>query len=137
VLFLRCKPGVMQGSYEYIATDYVARVFITVFFVDPSWVVGTKYFILLMRVSFSYIQCMRPTRPDLPIGYVGLSLVPQDPRGSLANCVTHGVNCRYIISSINICKILCLNPAQVTSKYKHHCCPCPKWADFVYSLMLD
>jgi len=30
-----------------------------------------------------------------------------------------------------------INPAQVTSKYKHHCCPCPKWADFVYSLMMD
>jgi len=21
------------------------------------------------------------------------------------------------------------NPAQVTSKHKHFCCPCPKWAD--------
>jgi len=72
----------MQGSYEYIATDNVARVFITVFVIDPSWVVGTKYFLLLMRVSFSYIRCMRPTRPDLPIGYVGLSLVPQDSRGA-------------------------------------------------------
>jgi len=30
-----------------------------------------------------------------------------------------------------------LNPAQVTSKHKHFCCPCPKWADFVYSLVLD
>jgi len=77
----------MQGSYEYIATDYVAHVFITVFFVDPSWMVGTKYFILLIRVSFSYIHCMRPTRPDSPIGYVGLSLVPQDPRGGLQQTV--------------------------------------------------
>jgi len=42
--------------------------------------VGTKYFSLLIRVSFSYIHCMRPTRPDSPIGYVGLSVVPQDPR---------------------------------------------------------
>ena len=32
---------------------------------------------------------------------------------------------------------LYLNPAQVTSKHKHRCCPCPKWADFVCSLILD
>jgi len=30
-----------------------------------------------------------------------------------------------------------LKPAQVTSKHKHRCCPWPKWADFVYSLILD
>jgi len=24
-----------------------------------------------------------------------------------------------------------VNPAQVTSKHTHRCCPCPKWADFV------
>jgi len=30
-----------------------------------------------------------------------------------------------------------LDPAQVTSKHKHCCCPCPKWAGFVYSLILD
>jgi len=31
------------------------------------------------------------------------------------------------------------NPAQIgpTSKHKHRCCPCPKWADFVYSLIQD
>jgi len=28
------------------------------------------------------------------------------------------------------------NPSQVTSKHKHRCCPCPKWADFVYSFIL-
>jgi len=33
--------------------------------------------------------------------------------------------------------LLFLNPAQVTSKHKHFCGPCPKWADFVYSLILD
>jgi len=27
--------------------------------------------------------------PDLPKGYVGLSLGPQDPKGSPANCGTH------------------------------------------------
>jgi len=30
-----------------------------------------------------------------------------------------------------------INPAQVTSKHKHRCCPCPKWADLIYSLILD
>jgi len=114
----------MQGSCKYIATDYVARVFITAFFVDPSWVVGTKYFILLMRVFFSYTHYMRPTRPDLPIGYVDLSLVPQDPIRASSNLC-------YAWSQIP------LNTNTVTSKYKHRCCPCPKWADFVYSLMLD
>ena len=34
---------------------------------------------------------------DLPIGYVGLSLGPQDARGPPANCGT-----RYMISSIDI-----------------------------------
>jgi len=29
-----------------------------------------------------------------------------------------------------------LNPAEVTSKHKHRCYPCPHWADFVYSLIL-
>jgi len=29
--------------------------------------------------------------------------------------------------------IMVINPAQVTSKHKHRCCPCPKWAIFVYS----
>jgi len=33
-------------------------------------------------------------------------------------------------------KIYFINPAQVTYKHKHRCCPSPKWADFVYSLIL-
>jgi len=37
--------------------------------------------------------------PELPIGYVGLSLGPQDPRGPPANCGTHIVDCRYMIRS--------------------------------------
>ena len=37
--------------------------------------------------------------PDLPIGYIGLSLGPQDPRGPPGNCGTLRINCRYIISS--------------------------------------
>jgi len=42
--------------------------------------------------------------PGLPIGYVGLSLGPQDQdqRGPPVNCGTHKVNCLYMISSINI-----------------------------------
>jgi len=35
---------------------------------------------------------------DLLIGYVGLSQGPQNPRGPSANCGTHRVNCRYMIS---------------------------------------
>jgi len=27
-----------------------------------------------------------------------------------------------------------LIPAQITSKHKHFCCPCPKWADFFIRL---
>jgi len=34
-------------------------------------------------------------------------------------------------------EVMHFSPAQVTSKHKHRCCPCPKWADFVYSLILD
>jgi len=41
---------------------------------------------------------------------------------------------RFFINSLPIVSI---NPAQVTSKHKHFCCPCPKWADFVYSFILD
>jgi len=37
----------------------------------------------------------------LPIGYVGLSLGLQDPRGIPANCGTHKVNCQYMMSSIS------------------------------------
>jgi len=29
--------------------------------------------------------------PNLPIGYIGFSLGPQDPRGPPANCGTHRV----------------------------------------------
>jgi len=34
---------------------------------------------------------------DLPIGYIGLSLGPQDPRGPPANCGTHKVSGQYMI----------------------------------------
>jgi len=34
--------------------------------------------------------------PDLPIGYIGLSLGPQDPRGPQPNCGTHRVNGRHM-----------------------------------------
>jgi len=42
------------------------------------------------------------TGSDLPISSIGLSLGPQEPRGRPTNCVTNKVNCRYLISSINI-----------------------------------
>jgi len=32
------------------------------------------------------------------MGYIGLSLGPQDPRWPPKNCGTHGVNGRYLIS---------------------------------------
>jgi len=35
--------------------------------------------------------------PDLPIGYIGLSLGPQDPRWPPTNCGTHRVNGRCMI----------------------------------------
>jgi len=37
------------------------------------------------------------TGPDLPIGYIGLSLGPQDLRGTPTNCGTHKVNGGYMI----------------------------------------
>jgi len=46
---------------------------------------------------------MNMCRPDLPVGYVGLNLgPPQDQKGPPANCGTHRLNCRCMISSINI-----------------------------------
>jgi len=47
--------------------------------------------------------------PDLPIGYISLSLGPQDPWGLPANCGTHGANCWYTISSISIPENLWFN----------------------------
>jgi len=35
--------------------------------------------------------------PDSPIGCIGLSLGPQDPRGPPTNCGTLRVNGRYMI----------------------------------------
>jgi len=33
--------------------------------------------------------------PDIPTGYIGLSLGPQDPWGPRGNYGTHKVNCQY------------------------------------------
>jgi len=50
----------------------------------------------------SILHCSE-ARSDLPIGYIGLSLGPQeprgpqDPRGPPKNCGTHRVNGQYII----------------------------------------
>jgi len=46
--------------------------------------------------------------PDLPIGYIGLSLGPQDPRGAPTNCGTHRVNGQYMIILIKLSKIYVL-----------------------------
>ena len=35
--------------------------------------------------------------PDLPIGYIGLRIGPQDPMGPPTNCGTHRVHGRYMI----------------------------------------
>ena len=34
-------------------------------------------------------KCSLYPGPDMPIGYIGLSLGPQDPRGPPANCGAH------------------------------------------------
>jgi len=44
--------------------------------------------------------------PDLLIGYIGLSLGPQDLQGPPTNCGSHRVNFRYLIISINAQKTL-------------------------------
>ena len=51
-------------------------------------------------------MCYLLSGPDLPIGYVGLSLGPQDPRGPPTNCGTRRGDFRYMISSINVRQIL-------------------------------
>jgi len=45
--------------------------------------------------------------PDLPVGYVGSRLGLQDP--SFQQTVVDRVNCRYMISSINVPQNVCLN----------------------------
>jgi len=39
---------------------------------------------------------MSAVSAGLPIGYIGLSLGPQDPRGPPSKCGTHWVNGRYM-----------------------------------------
>jgi len=46
---------------------------------------------------------------DLPIGYIGLSLGPQDPRGPPKNCGTHRVNAGIWSFRLNFVKNVCLN----------------------------
>jgi len=61
------------------------------------------------QLSVSVDERVRPG-PDLPIGLVGLSQEPQDPRGPPANCGTHRVNClcteRYPLLNVNQAKEL-------------------------------
>jgi len=49
--------------------------------------------------EYSHVGCAH-LGPDLPIGFKGLSLGPEDPRGPPANCGTHRVNCRYCMWSV-------------------------------------
>jgi len=51
-----------------------------------------------------FLQCFfgRWAEPDLPTGYIGLSLGPQDPKGPPGNLGTHRFNCRYMITPTNI-----------------------------------
>ena len=42
--------------------------------------------------EWSHVGCVH-SGLDLPIGYVGLSLWPQDPKGPPENCGTHRGNC--------------------------------------------
>jgi len=49
-------------------------------------------------------------------------------------CITQNVDSKR--THVLFKRSVSCNHAQVTSKHKHRCCPCPKLADFV-SLMLD
>jgi len=64
---------------------------------------------MLIRSSFPLIlailnvhQKQLHPRPDLPTGYIRLSLGPQGPRGTPTNCGTHRVNGRYMIIYIKL-----------------------------------
>jgi len=46
--------------------------------------------------------------PNIPIGYIGLSLGPQRSKGASKNCGTHRVNGRYVIIHIKL-RQKCLN----------------------------
>jgi len=49
--------------------------------------------------EWSHVGCVH-SEPDLPIGYVGLSQGPQDPKSPPTNCGTHRFNWRYCIWSV-------------------------------------
>ena len=77
------------------------------------WMAWAAHGTLNWRLTAGFHGPVRPSTfvfswvapgPDLPIGYIGLSLGPQDPRVPPANCgrPTHRVNCRCVVSSINI-----------------------------------
>jgi len=64
---------------------------------------NNPYYVYHYCFCFVYFTIKLEAEPDLPIGYMGLSLGPQDPWGHPANCGMHRVNCRYMISSTIIC----------------------------------
>jgi len=69
--------------------------------------IRSSFHLILAILNVHYKQ-LHP-RPDLPIGYIGLSLGPQGPKGPPTNCGTHRVNGRYMIIYINFVKNLYLN----------------------------
>ena len=80
---------------------------IIITFCNYKYIKGTKVhkLVVLFEIKHQYLKCKGSSSgPDLPIGYVGLSLGCQGPRGPPANCGTHWVNYRSMISSINICQ---------------------------------
>ena len=69
---------------------------------------GDKKVVTLFHTSRSR-RAEPSASPNLPTSYVGLSLGPQDPRRPPASYGTHGVNCRYMISTIYIRQQFVLN----------------------------
>jgi len=57
----------------------------------------------------SPIICDTAPGPDLPKGYIGLSLGPQDPKGPPTNCGTHRVDGGIWSFRLNFVKNVCLN----------------------------
>jgi len=55
----------------------------------------------LLVAAPGHAQGVQPG-PDLHIGYIGLTLGTQDPRGPSTNCGTRRVNGRYMIIQIKL-----------------------------------
>ena len=93
-----------QASYLYSMREFAhktSRVDARGSWSTSVFILNRKWNFAIMAKAVVFNLGVRP-RLDLPIGYVRLSLGPQDPRGPTANCGTHRANCRHMISSINI-----------------------------------